>query len=275
MKRHQVQLPTLAVVSQLPNIARTRAGNEFDPTLSRWKIRGDVDVLNINFDALPPVSPILMFGFKSALLWCAEKNSLGTVSGMFQHIQRLLRHMSKATAMPLEIITSSDFLNFKTHLKPEAEWYASHVAGYLRSWHSLGYPGLDDDLMSTLRQLRLKGNPKGNAVRTMDPNGGPFTDIELQTIQASLDHAYEHGQVGVQDYLIAWLFIMLGPRPVQLAALKLGDIVAERKPDGSVEYILRVPRAKQGHAHIRKELKERPLIPQIWTSPTPVDISDL
>jgi hypothetical protein len=58
MKRHQVQLPTLGVVSQLPNIARTRAGNEFDPTLSRWKIRGDVDVLNINFDALPPVSGV-------------------------------------------------------------------------------------------------------------------------------------------------------------------------------------------------------------------------
>jgi hypothetical protein len=87
-------------------------------------------------------------------------------------------------------ITSTDLINYKATLTDSTSWYLGSLAGLLKKWHSLGYSGVTADAVALLKQLRTKGNQKGEAVLTHDPIHGPFTDIELESLQSSLDMAY-------------------------------------------------------------------------------------
>ena len=140
------------------------------------------------------------------------------------------------------------------------------MAGLLKKWHALGLAGVTDDARQFLKQIRVQGNPKGAAVLTMDPLKGPYTDIELAGIQAALIEAYLAGTVNLAAYLLAWLFMLLGQRPKQYAALKTCDLSVSRTAEGAAIYILKVPRAKQRNTNPRTEFKYRILIPEIGES---------
>jgi len=110
-----------------------------------------------------------------------------------------------------------------------------------------------------LNQLRLRGNFKGEAVLTMDPEKGPFTEIELHGIYGALHDAYSQGQIQTRQYVLTLLYMALGPRNIQLAALKIKDLTVLKARDGSTSHLLKVPRAKQRGQNIRDELKTRAL----------------
>ncbi|MDH2917320.1 MAG: site-specific integrase, partial [Gallionella sp.] len=120
-----------------------------------------------------------------------------------------------------------------------------------------------DDAVALLGQLRIKGNQKGEAVLTMDSENGPYTDIELGAIRSALDAAYASNDISLGDYLLVWLFMALGQRPIQYAALKVCDVATELAKDGATLYTLRVPRAKQRGRVSRELFSQRVLIPQI------------
>lgn len=124
-------------------------------------------------------------------------------------------------------------------------------------------PGLAPDVVTALKKMRLKGTRKGDAVRSLDPRKGPFSDIEFQAIISALNDAFAQGGVSRHDYILVWLFLAIGARPVQLAALKLSDFSVVRASDGSSAYILQVPRAKQRGQAPRTEFKPRTLLPEI------------
>ena len=92
---------------------------------------------------------------------------------------------------------------------------------------------------------------------THDPIHGPFTDMELESLQTSLDRAYVAGKVDIEGYLLAYLFMLLGQRPVQYAALKVSDVGVTYAQDGTAVYTIRVPRAKQRNQLSRGEFKDR------------------
>ena len=71
------------------------------------------------------------------------------------------------------------------------------------------------------------------------------------------------GKVDIEGYLLAYLFMLLGQRPVQYAALKVSDVGVTYAQDGTAVYTIRVPRAKQRNQLSRAEFKDRVLIPQV------------
>ncbi|EQD80311.1 site-specific recombinase, phage integrase family, partial [mine drainage metagenome] len=142
-------------------------------------------------------------------------------------------------------------------------YYLGSLSGFLQKWHDLEVPGVTDDAVALLKQMRIQGNQKGEAVLTMDTENGPFSDIEVEAIQSSLGRAYEEGNIGLEDYLLVWLFLALGQRPIQYASLKVCDVGTEKSKDGTIIYTLRVPRAKQRGHLLRGDFKQRVLIPQI------------
>lgn len=96
----------------------------------------------------------------------------------------------------------------------------------------------------------------------MDPLTGPLTDIERSATQAALNDAFAAKKIALDDYLLAWLCLLLGQRNIQYAMLKVGDVREITKADGATEYVLRVPRVKQGRAEARREqFKERLITP--------------
>jgi len=124
-------------------------------------------------------------------------------------------------------------------------------------------PGVSGDAVKYLDTIRIKGNRKGVAVLTMDPDQGRFTDIELQAIRSALADAYETGRIKSDAYILAILFIALGPRPIQYAAMKVCDVQAMDDGAGTTTYVVAVPRAKRREARARTSFKKRTLIPKI------------
>lgn len=254
--------PHCASTPTLPALARTLSGVEFDPRVNRWEYRDATMTVNLNF-ASWTATESLVTSAKLALLWYAENMSSSHLTNMFMRMTHYIRTLCTNQTTPLDKITNVDLINYRSTLTSSTAWYLGSLSGLLKKWHSLSYPGVTDDAVALLNQLRTEGNRKGEAVLTHDPHDGPFTNIEIQSIQAELDRAYEQGRVALEPYLLVYLFMLLGQRPTQYAALKIRDVSVTRAKDGTAVYILRVPRAKQRHQISRTEFKERVLIPQI------------
>jgi integrase len=250
-------------IPNLPEHARTRSGVRFDPHTERWAIRDSLATFSLDFNILPGVTPAFRVASKLALLWYAENLSAHHLMNMFRRLEHLLRIVTADRDEPLNEITSQDLINYRANLRKRDNWYLGSLSGLLQKWHELGYPGVTDDAVALLKQLRIQGNLKGEAVLTMDPDHGPFTDIEIQSIQAGLDRALSDGQISLESYLIAYLYMLLGQRSVQYAGLKVCDVGVGRSLDGTHVYTLRIPRAKQREQLSRTEFKDRVLIPQI------------
>ncbi|MXR38285.1 site-specific integrase [Neisseriaceae bacterium B2N2-7] len=182
---------------------------------------------------------------------------------MHERLTHFIKSANIERSSPFKEISSTDLINYKSTLTNATSWYLGSLSGLLQQWNNLGYPGITSDAIALLKQLRTQGNPKGEAVLTHDPIHGPFTDMELESLHASLDKAYANSAISREGYLLAYLFILLGQRSVQYAALKVRDVSIERAKDGTPVYTLRVPRAKQRNQLSRAELRDRVLIPQI------------
>lgn len=251
-------------VGVLPERVRTRDGAVFDPRLPRWVYRDVVLNVSLNFNSLEALSEALLASLKSTLVWYAENRSGGHVASLFRSVERFARFVGATTDVPLTSISSAELLNYRSALHADSrECYLGILAVLLKKWHALGLAGVTEDAILFLNQVRLKGNPRGVAVLTMDSHDGPYTDIELTGIQAALNEAYAAGKVDLESYLLAWLFMLLGQRPVQYAALKVCDVAHGGTSDGDIVYSIRVPRAKQRHPPLRSQFKDRVLITRI------------
>lgn len=255
--------PEWNVIPSLPESARTRSGVMFDPRVERWSYRDRSDNVSLNFIKFQLVSDTFMAASKLTLLWYAENLSQSHLMNMYQRLEHFLRVTAANRREPLKEITSHELINYRAALAKRDSWYLGNLSGLLQKWHELGYPGVTDDAVALLKQLRIPGNLKGEAVLTMDPEDGPFTDIEVQSIHVALDRAMADGQIGLENYLLVTLYMLLGQRSVQYAALKVCDVGVGRSGDGAPIYTLRVPRAKQREQLSRSAFKDRVLIPQV------------
>lgn len=249
-------------VPHLPDRARTRSGVEFDPRADQWAYRDETTTVHLDFASLRATAS-LVEAAKHTLLWYAEQLSPAHLINMFMRLRHYLLTLSVGRASPISEVTSADLINYRGALTDSTKWYLGSLSGLFKKWHRLGYPGVAADAVALLEQLRTPGNAKGVDVLTHDPVNGPFTDIELESLQYALDRAYGAGEVDRERYLLAYLFMLLGQRPVQYAALKTRDVGVAHAKDGTPVYTLRVPRAKQPDRLTRGEFKDRLLIPQI------------
>lgn len=244
----------------LPEALRTRAGAWFDPNLDCWAFREGVDNIHLDFARIPGCSPLLLTNLKLALAWYAESKSSKHLRNMFERFAHFAR--TRPAGVELEEVTSLEFINYGGRLGAKDEWSLAALSVLIRQWYLLGYPGVSAEAIKYLDEARLKRNKVGEAVRTRDPLHGPLTDLELEAVQAALNDSYAAGAIELDNYLLAWLFILLGLRPVQYAGLKVCDFKEVPLKDGGCDYILRIPRAKQRVAP-RTVFTQRALTPQI------------
>lgn len=250
-------------IPNLPKQAKTRSGVKFDPYTERWSYRDNTINVSLNFAELQTATDSLVLASKLTLLWYAENMSPGYLISLYQRLKHFIRVTTTDGNEPLKEITSRELINYRAALAKRNGWYLGTLSTLLQKWHELNYPGVTDDAVALLRQLRIKGCQKGEAVLTMDPEHGPFTDIEIQSIQAALDSALSNGQVDTEEYILAYLYMLLGQRSVQYAGLKVSDFSVSHSKEGATVYTIRIPRAKQREQASRTEFKNRVIISQI------------
>lgn len=242
----------------LPRSVTTKGGAVFDPGEDIWDYRDGLHKVHLDFCDLP-LTEALLGSFKATLIWYAENRAAMYLTGVFKEFSYFVDNLHDVVDEPLHTITGTDVLNQRASLGHRMK----QVASVLRKWADLRHPGVSKDVISVLDQIRTKGAPSGVAVMTLDPVMGPFSPIEQAAIQDGLNDAYSTGIVAEDVFLLTWLFIALGSRPIQLAALKVCDLSRTMSPDGVETYVLQVPRAKQRNASPRDEFKPRPLVSQI------------
>lgn len=249
----------------LPAVARTRAGVEFAPEEDLWHFRDGVRLLRFDFSDWPALPDQMLRGIKGLLVWRIENTSpLGALT-LFRELKQTLLALAKSRGGPLiGPLTQGDVLALLSDQAKNPRRLATVLAGIRRA-EELGYRLATEDALRVLGDVSVKGGPKQVPVMTLDPGLGPFSSLELEAICAELNAAYSDGRLPQDLWVLSWLYLALGCRPVQFAALKLCDFGKTVTADGLVEYHLDIPRAKQRGAggNPRAELKRRPLIPQI------------
>lgn len=244
-----------------PSSARTKSGIEFNPAAERWQYQDGVQNVALDFRGLAGFSPVLIESAKATLRWYAENRSAGHLTNLFMRLQHFAR-TTAAYGTGINVITAEDLISYREKLDNSTSWYLLSLSGFLRKWQSLGYPGVEDNAILLLKQLRLKGNQKGVAVLTMDPEDGPFTHIEVEALQGALNSAYAKGSVDTANFVLAWLYMLLGQRSLQYASLKVCDVKSEQDAHGDRTYSLMMPSAKRRGIEARERLVPRPLVEQ-------------
>lgn len=249
----------------LPQTATTRSGIPFDPRENRWTYRDVLLTVSLNFSQLGNISGEMQDAAKAVCLWYAVNMSANHLKNMFYHLEHFFRAVGAHREGHICEITDYDILGYRATLNTRNGWYLGSLSGFLQKWHALGYLGVSDAAVALLKQLRIKGNLKGEAVLTMDPQNGPFTDIEIQSLHVALDAAFRKRAISLESALVSYLYMLLGQRSVQYAALKVCDVTVSRDRNGAAVFMLRIPRAKQRERLSRTEFKERIIIPSVGT----------
>lgn len=249
----------------LPFLVTTLSGATFDPSAKRWAFHDGLHTISINFARLSAcVTDELIDRMKVPLIWYAENTEGPTLQVVFDSVKRILEPMAAAMGRPVSVIDATLLANVRGALTSDTEWKLGAISAFIKKWHSLGIPGVTDDGVRFLKSIRLKGGRKGTAVLTMDPLLGPLTNVERSAVQSALNDAFSTGKIAIDDYLLAWLCLLLGQRNIQFAMLKVCDLSEVVKSDGTPEFVLRVPRVKQASAATRREqFKERLITPSI------------
>lgn len=249
------------LIQDLPEEIITFSGIRLNPRSDRWSYRDSTQLISLNFKSLNAAES-LVISIKKGLIWYVENKSSGYTSGIFSVVKRMLKSV-KREKNEILFISAHDILNFKSTLKSRDSYVLARLSTFLRKLNELGLEGVSGDAIVLLKQLRIKGGLKGEAVLTMDPLNGPYTEIEVQSIQDALNDSYELGKFPLENYVLIHLMFALGARPSQFASLKVHDFGMSKSKDGTVIYTLNVPRVKQRGYLSRSQFTQRVLIPQI------------
>ncbi len=247
-------------ITNIANLRHTRSGEAFDVTSDVWSFRVETSNIHLNFRDMIQISPELRESLKAVLSWYLTNRSPNSLSGLLGPFKDFIQKTYVVSGVLTEI-TDVALLNYKAIA---SAGYMVNLRSLLNKWHALQYPGISDSVARMLSQLRLRGHVKGVAVLTMDPKEGPFTGIELEGIQAAVNSAFAIGELTESTFFMTWLFMALGCRPIQLAAMKVADVTYQRDSTGTDSFSIRVPRAKQrGSSGQRGQFKVRPLVAQL------------
>ncbi|MGP1715541.1 MAG: site-specific integrase [Methylophilus sp.] len=228
--------------NDLPEVAHTKSGIEYNPRLQHWRIRDQLSTSNFNFDLLPPQAEPLIFGLKYTLINLLGIRASNTIYREFHSFIALTRFIVSEKSDFINTISVVDIQNFMASSKT-AYKYTQGCRMLLRKWCNLGVQGIDPNLNPLLAKIKIKRPPDMIAVSTLCPKKGPFTDLEFESIDQQTNESYADGKWNEADYFLVKLLMALGARPIQFAALKLVDF---HTPESEgADYWLNMPIAKQ------------------------------
>jgi integrase len=240
----------------LPSCSYTKSGLAYDPGLDLWAWRDGPFRVHIDFETLPENFKQFKLQLKHCLKVFVGGHSPSYATnlfGAFLHFARANRAFSASAAS----ITQVEIGNYAATLDQTRNWRVGALNPLLQKWFSLGLTGIDEACVDYLRGRRKPGNTKGSAVRTRDPDIGPFSDAEFQAVFRAIEAAHHEGSITLWANLLVRLLAACGGRPSQYAALKIQDFTpAVRGGSAMSPAVLALPSIKNGLAHARKDFLE-------------------
>lgn len=218
-----------------PDWHTSKMGYKFDRNNELWLIDGSI---TINFGLIQGIDSITAEGFRSALCRYAEELSASTTENVLSNLKRYCNQTGEPS------ISVAGLTKWRTLLTEENEWWLGGLKGFLIAWNEWGFPGVDNQVVDYLDELKLRGNLKGKAVSKSCPYSGPLTHLELGGLLDWVSNAFIKKTIDLTQYAFFVALAFTGRRPVQIRALRAGDLVCKEDARG-YDYIVMCPRAKQ------------------------------
>ncbi|MGB9076683.1 MAG: hypothetical protein WCC26_07615 [Terracidiphilus sp.] len=236
---------------------QSRAGYWFDEDDLVWKLDKNVAV-NIGL-ARSALSPEFRAGFTATLAFYATTMSSKHTQNMASYTLHILRTTESSR------FDAATFINFRSGLTRESEYYLGAPKGFFLKWHELGYPGIDVEAYELLKSWKLRGNIKGDSVKRLDPTQGPLTDNELRAFNEAAIRLFEKDEILLAELGIALLISNTGRRPVQITHMKNIDLDGNaRNLKGEEVLVVKIPRAKQRADGFRASFKAFAIGEELW-----------
>ena len=245
---------------ELPETAETLNGYSYCPSDSDWVITTETGRRNFHFGDLA-ITESLMVGFKGFLVARLRSGNARTAYADYQLSRLLLLHIATRDPSAKEI-SPAHLINYRSSLPLGKLHRATNVNNAVRNWARLGIPGVSKAAFITAIDLPKTNSPRALAVRLRSPEQGAYTNLEYDGLYRALHAGFARGEISLENYSLCLLSGALGPRPIQLASLRVGDLKVAAGPAGK-SYCLSVPRAKQRGGGYRTEFTDRPLIEDI------------
>lgn len=258
-----------AVIETQPDaqVLYTVDGHAFIPSDDVWVVATPSGSASFNFNNLPGASSRLRQQIKAVCRSLLVSGSPSRACQALSAYRVLIRFLAEeAPGRDVEVIGLGDVLRYGASLKAKELYKLRRLREHLLLWLDLGIGGLGEDLLNRLQDLETKRHEIGAAVRTMDPEAGPLTDIEYESLLSAIRKAFTEGRLATSNYTLLMLAITLGARPLQLAMLKCSDFTVTARQDHSQIFILQVTRIKQGKGiRPRTIFRPRELAPALGT----------
>jgi len=239
---------------------KTRSGLEITVPLARWTYRDEVTDVDLDFaDLILLLSDDMLNSLQMVMVWSVERYAPTTLINLMGRLNAMFRALSMPEQARRTSLTASDLMSYHAQLGKLREFYFGTLRSFLIKWSTLGYAEITADAVEFVKELRVRTNPRGTAVATLDPKLGPFTTIEHEGLLSEFHDATADGRIGSAAYHLSLLLTYFGSRPIQFAALKTKDLVRDVTEAGIVSFKLMIPRAKRGGESARSEFTERKL----------------
>ena len=235
-------------------------GQEVNTGTDPWELRDiSYGIARLQFGAFTALHADTLLQLQHAMGYFLETRSISHAMNLFMRF-RAFHEAVLAGAEPQSIrqVELAHLLSWQGQLCKRTIWHLGVVRILLEKAASLGYGFCSTEVLAWLDEAVIPGNPKGGDVRTRDPNRGPFTAAEVETLNAVLNDAYADGEVDLSDYAAGHVLLAFGVRSRQLAALKEKDLIVAPAGDGEKRYVLRIPQAKQRGELTRDSFRARP-----------------
>lgn len=242
-------------------ITRSRDGVQFDAKQPIWKIVNPVASFRFNIGEIYDlVGPETGDAIRRLLKYYVKNDSASHAHNIYNNLIYFLRHQFPNGGEHL--ISSLNILNYSSSLRTDQQYFIGVLSGFFKRWHQTGLPGIDGSVEKHFRDKKIKGNKKGEAVRNMNPETGPLTDLEQQAILNAVRKSFAEDGIGIEEYSLIILFSVIGCRSVSIASLKCKDLSVVSTMDGQKQFLLKLPRAKQRTTLVRQLFKDKYLLPE-------------
>lgn len=230
-------------------------GRAFNINDDSWKLNKNVVVV---VKWISKLKPIVASSLKIVLARFAEEYAAETVRGLNDQARQYFNLTGDC-----EFLVDS-LISYRSSLSRDEEQKLSKIRILVRNWTKWGYPGVSQEAFEFLDSLRLKGLEKGKAIKRLDPEEGPLTEIEMSALIDAMLQAYTSNKITISDYTLSAILVYTGRRPIQITSLKIKDICSHRVGELD-EYWINFPRAKQRFSKWRTEFNSYPITQDLWS----------
>ncbi|WP_024594441.1 MULTISPECIES: site-specific integrase [unclassified Pseudoalteromonas] len=215
---------------------------EFDYLDDTWILSRNItlSVAKIDKFKVPLCEDIL-----ETLVYFAENFSAGYTQSLMKSLNAYQKHTGLRDFTELGLVT---FYNLAKNGAKSNKFkaYVSQVRCFIKKMRFLGLAShIDESIFKLIDGWRIGGNDKGIPVLTLDPETGPYSDLEFDAIGHHAAHKYAEGKLSLEEYMTITLFKASGRRPDQLASTKHKDFFWSNTHSSISTYIGNIPRAKQ------------------------------